>query len=182
VAVFLTGAPLAAQTLAQQTQRAATAIDGPGRVISANPFLPLLGHFAAEYEQRVNPSVALAISASHVKPDNTRYTNLDVKARLYPSEQALNGFNIAASLGVARIADRIDSDCAPSIEDLCTQPKPFTTPSFAVEIGYQWLLGPSRVTAVTVGGGAKRFLGGESKFDRLDRVIPTLRLSIGYAF
>ena len=170
------------QTLAQQTQRATTDIDGPGRIISANPFLPLLGHFAAEYEQRVNPSVAFAISTSHVKPDNIRYTNVDVKARLYPSERGLNGFNIAASLGMARIAERLDFDCAPSMIDPCTQPEPFTTPSFAVEVGYQWLLGPSRVTAVTVGGGAKRFLGSESKFEYVDRVIPTLRLSIGYAF
>ena len=61
-------------------------------------------------------------------------------------------------------------------------PKPFTTGSFAIEVGYQLLLGPSKVTAVTVGGGAKRFLGGDSKFDGVERVIPTLRLSIGYAF
>ncbi|MBL0170856.1 MAG: hypothetical protein IPP90_09025 [Gemmatimonadaceae bacterium] len=176
-----------AQTLAQQTRRVGGTIDGPGHVLSANPFLPLLGYFAAEYEQRVSPSVALALAGSHIKPDRTRYSNLDAKARLYPSETALRGFNIAASLGIARIDPNDEFDCAIFLEGdpnftSCQSPKPFTTGSFAIEVGYQWLLGPSRVTAVTVGGGAKRYLGAESKFTQVDRVIPTLRLSIGYAF
>ncbi|MEQ1692958.1 MAG: hypothetical protein ABMA00_16840 [Gemmatimonas sp.] len=169
-----------AQTLAQQT-RVGGSIEGPGRVISANPFLPLLGYFAAEYEQRVSPSVSLAVSGSHIKPDHTKYTNVDAKARLYPSETALRGLNIAASLGIGRIDARDDYDCG-ILTGTCVLPKPFTTGSFAIEVGYQWLLGPSRVTAVTLGGGAKRYLGAESKFDQIDRVIPTLRMSIGYAF
>lgn len=179
-----------AQPLAQQTRRSAGAVVGPSHVISVNPFLPLFGYFAAEYEQRVTPAVALAISGSHVKLDHTRYTNIDAKMRLYPNETALKGFSIAASLGVGRIHETESTvDCAFIFPDssiardsLCPVAKPFTTGSFAIEVGYQWLLGPSKVTAVTVGGGAKRYLGSESKFDQLNRVIPTLRLSIGYAF
>lgn len=172
-----------AQTLAQQTRSVGGSIEGPGRVISANPFLPLLGYFAAEYEQRVSPSVSLALSGSQIKPDRTKYTNVDAKARLYPSETALRGLNIAASLGIGRIDANDEYDCGILASGtLCVLPKPFTTGSFAIEVGYQWLLGPSRVTAVTLGGGAKRYLGAESKFDQIDRVIPTLRMSIGYAF
>lgn len=176
-----------AQTLAQQT-RVVGSDDRPSHIISANPFLPLFGYFAGEFEQRISPSVALALAGSHTRFDRTRYTNLEAKARLYPSETALRGFNIAASLGIARIG-RVDEfgDCVLLVpfegSSSCgAQLKPFTTGSFAIEVGYQWLLGPSRVTAVTLGGGAKRYLGSDAKFDQINRVIPTARLSIGYAF
>lgn len=179
-ALAVTASGASAQTLAQQTRRVGGTIDGPSHIISANPFLPLLGYFAGEYEQRLTPVVSFAISGSHVKPDRSRYTNIDAKARLYPSETALSGFNIAASMGVSRIDATDGGICA--VDTVCPLAKPFTTGSFAIEVGYQLLLGPSQVTAVTVGGGAKRFLGGDSKFDGVERVIPTLRLSIGYAF
>lgn len=175
---------LPAQTLSQQTRRLAAG-DGPSRVISANPFLPLFGYFAGEFEQRLTPTLSMAFSGSHIEPNNTLYTNVDAKLRLYPSETALRGFNFAASLGVARIRDTDTFyDCAPSplTDNICGKPSAFTTGSFAIEMGYQWLLGPSRVTAVTVGGGAKRYLGSDSKFSGIERVMPTLRLSIGYAF
>ena len=176
-----------AQTLAQQT-RVVGSNDRPSHIISANPFLPLFGYFAGEFEQRISPSVALALAGSHSRFDRTRYTNLDAKARLYPSETALRGFNIAASLGIARIG-RVDEfgDCVLILpfegsSPCAGLPKPFTAGSFAIEVGYQWLLGPSRVTAVTLGGGAKRSLGSDAKFVDINRVIPTARLSIGYAF
>ena len=166
----LSAATASAQTLAQQTRSVGGSIEGPGRVISANPFLPLLGYFAAEYEQRVSPSVSLALSGSHIKPDRTKYTNVDAKARLYPSETALRGLNIAASLGIGRLDARDDYDCGIILAGgaQCAPPKPFTTGSFAIEVGYQWLLGPSRVTAVTLGGGAKRYLGADRRRRRRD--------------
>jgi hypothetical protein len=176
---------LPAQTLAQQTRRLAEPTAGPSHIISVNPFLPLLGYFAGEYEQRIMPSVALALSGSHTKPDNTRYSNVDAKVRLYPSETALRGFNVAASLGIANIKDEANVFCdvVPGFESSCgSASKAFTTGTFAVEAAYQWLLGPSRVTAITVGGGAKRYLGSDAKFNGIQRVMPTLRLSIGYAF
>lgn len=174
-----------AQSLAQQTRALSRPGVGPGHVISVNPFLPLLGYFAGEYEQRITPSVAVAVAGSHIKPGDTRYTNLDAKLRLYPSETALRGFNVAASLGIANIKDEPDFFCdiVPGVGGDCASPaKAFTTGTFAVEAGYQWLLGPSRVTAVSVGAGAKRYLGSDSKFHGIERVLPTLRLSIGYAF
>lgn len=166
-----------AQSLADQTRQVGA--DGPSRVIAVNPFLPLLGLFAAEYEQRVTPAVAFAISGSHIKPDDTRYTNADVKARLYPTERGLHGFNMGASIGVARIRKTDGLECAVAP---CAAPKAFVTSSFAIELGYQWMLGPSRVTVVSVGGGAKRYLGSDDKFRGINRVMPTLRLNIGYAF
>lgn len=154
---------------------------GPSRFISTNPFLPLFGFFSAEYEQRIKDNVAFAFSGSHTKPD-ARYTNIDAKIRLYPNDKALDGFSLAASLGVAwirresRVNFCVDSPCYESY-------KTFTTPSFAVEGGYQWLLGRTRSTAITAGIGAKRYLSGSrSDFQGIERVIPTGRLSIGYGF
>ncbi len=169
-----------AQTLAQQTRRPAGPADGPSRIISANPFLPLLGHFAAEFEQRLSSAASIALSGSHIQPDNARYVNADIKGRLYPTEQGLYGFNMAASIGFARIRQTEGFDCA--LIDPCIGPKAFSTGSFAVELGYQWMLGPSKVTVVSVGGGAKRYLGSDAKFENINRIMPTLRLNVGYAF
>ena len=175
-------ATAAAQTLAAQT-RDIGINNEPAHVISVNPFLPLFGYFAAEYEQRIRPSVSLAISGSHIELDD-RYTNLDAKVRLYPTERGLRGFNIASSLGYARVHDQSFFECAIDVlvSRDCGTPKPFSTGTFAVEIGYQWLLGPSRSTAVTIGGGAKRYLGSSRFYGTVPRVLPTMRLNIGYAF
>ncbi len=154
-----------------------------GHIISTNPFLPLFGFFSAEYEQRVKDNVSFAIAGSHLNFDN-RYTNLDVKLRLYPNDQALEGFGIAASLGVARIHNNGDCDGLDSFGGCRPTPaQSFTTPAFAVEIGYQWLLGRTKSTAVTAGFGAKRYLGGDrDDYRGAERVLPTGRLSIGYVF
>jgi hypothetical protein len=151
----------------------------PWRVISANPFLPLLGFFSAEYEVQVQSALSLAFAGSHIKWDGTRFTNLDAKVRFYPQERGLSGMNFAAGLGAARIKDDEDDECATTP---CPQTTAFTAPAFSIELGYQRLLGPSRSTAVTAGVGGKRYLGSEERFDSIMRVVPTLRLSIGYAF
>lgn len=174
---------LDAQTLAQQTRSAAGG-SGPSRMISINPFLPLFGYFAGEFEQRVAPAAAVALAMSHIKPNDTRYTNVDAKLRIYPSETFV-GFNMAGSLGIARIQDTDAEDCViPDGGGPCTgkTTRSFTTGSFAVEGAYQWLLGPSQVMAVTVGAGAKRYLGAREKFRGVERVLPTVRLTVGYAF
>lgn len=176
-------APAVASAQGLRDLPAATGSDSKGHIISTNPFLPLFGFFSAEYEQRVKDNVSFAIAGSHLDFDN-RYTNLDVKLRLYPNDQALEGFGIGASLGVARIRNNGDCDGYDEIGNCRRTPaKSFTTPAFAVELGYQWLLGRSKSTAVTAGFGAKRYLGGDSKdYQGAERVLPTGRLSIGYVF
>ena len=179
-------ARVSAQTLAEQTQPALRRTPSPSRVISVNPFLPLFGFFSGEFEYQFAPSVSIAVAGSHTEPFDATYNNLDAKIRLYPSQTGLRGFNLASSLGVARIRDQSPFCVAgdPLIDVICPTPKPFSTGSFAVELGYQWLLGPTRVTAVSIGGGAKRYLGSDKKFSdtSVNRVIPTLRLNVGYAF
>ncbi|HYW31310.1 MAG TPA: hypothetical protein VE869_07345 [Gemmatimonas sp.] len=175
----------AAATATAQSPSVSSPADGKSRIISVNPFLPLFGYFSGEYEQRIKPNVAWAISGSHVELDD-RYTNLDAKLRLYPNDEALNGFNIAASLGIGwvkRDDDDYSCDIVAGFSCPARNDKSFATPSFAIEGGYQWLLGRTKSTAISAGFGAKRYLGGSrEEFNGISRVIPTGRLSIGYVF
>lgn len=189
VATVTSAGSASAQSLAQQTRQMGAPNDGPTHVISVNPFLPLFGYFSGEFEQRIAPNVSVAVGASHTKFDDTKRSNLDIKARLYPTERGLQGLGIAASLGYAHIKDDTEIFCSPvdNLDPLCqTTHTAFNTGSFAIEASYQWLLGPSRKTAITVGGGAKRYFGSDSNYQNgvssIERVVPTLRLSIGYAF
>jgi hypothetical protein len=45
------------------------------------------------------------------------------------------------------------------------------------------LLGRTRRTAVSIGGGAKRYFFSDSDLqDRIERVLPSARFTIGYVF
>ena len=158
---------------------------GPSKVVSINPFLPLAGYFQGEFESRIKDNLAVAVSASHIELDDI-YTNADVKLRLYPQERGLQGFAIATGLGFGRIRnDNVVDYCLglPNVD--CAPPKASVSgATFSVEMHYQWLLGKSRNTAVTLGGGAKRYYVDDNKneYDSFQEYVPTLRLTIGYAF
>lgn len=161
----------------------------PRHIVSVNPFLPLAESFQAEFEQRLRDNLSVAVSGSHVKlddDDEKRYTNADVKLRLYPMERGLEGFAIAAGVGVGRQSTPQYVICPAifPIGECARQGFVSTGATFSVEMHYQWLLGSKRNTAVTVGGGARRyFIDKEPEgFNRFDEFRPTLRLTIGYAF
>jgi hypothetical protein len=44
------------------------------------------------------------------------------------------------------------------------------------------LLGTNRATAVTMGGGVKRYFVSDANDGGINRIMPTLRLTVGYAF
>lgn len=52
----------------------------------------------------------------------------------------------------------------------------------AIAGSYQWFMGRSRATAITIGGGAKRYFLSDEESRGITRVLPTARLTIGYAF
>lgn len=89
-------------SLRDQTRAARAEGSGPAHIISFNPFLPLFGYFQGEYEQRIKPNVALALSGSYMKLDDY-HTNLDAKIRLYPQERALQGLGVAAAVGYGAV-------------------------------------------------------------------------------
>jgi len=173
-------------TLREQTQTLAGGT--PRRIIAINPFLPLTGSFQGEFEQRLRDNLSVAVSASYVDLDggDDRFANADVKLRLYPSENALRGFGIAAGLGVGRQSG-VEYYACPAIYpsgDCTNRSQSATGPTFSVEMQYQWLLGKSRKTAVTVGGGAKRYFIDDAPngYEVYEQFMPTMRLTIGYAF
>lgn len=156
----------------------------PRQVIAVNPFLPLFGYFQGEYERRVRENVSVALAGSYVRFDDY-YTNVDAKLRLYPQDRALEGLGLAAGLGVGAVRRRGNYQVCDALGINCVEAGDGTTesaPTFSVEAQYQWLLGRSRATAVTVGGGAKRYFLSEEKAQGIERVLPTMRLTIGYAF
>lgn len=174
----------AAQTLRDQTRQIAGTASAPQQIISVNPFLPLFGYFQGEFERRINANASFAVAASHTEWDNDVYTNVDVKLRLYPQEKGLSGLGLASSLGYANIRRQAFETCDPGAQPVCTTnpQKNIGAPAFAVEGQYQWLLGSRKATAVTVGGGVKRYFVDEDDFQGRSRVRPTGRLTIGYAF
>ncbi len=169
-------------SLREQTQ----AIRGgaPQRIVAINPFIPLAGYFQGEYEQRVQNNLSVAVAGSYSPFDNRDYTNLDVKLRLYPNDRALQGLGVAAGVGVGR-ARQNDQDVVCIREPCLPIPgRMLTAPTFSIEAQYQWLLGASRSTAITVGGGMKRYYFDENDTDGrgVSRLLPTGRLTIGWAF
>jgi len=161
-----------------------SAQSAPTRIVSINPFLPLLGSFQGEFETKLKDNLSVAVSASYLDfgdDDNDRYTNADVKLRLYPAERAFQGFGIAAGLGVGSQSVVQYNDCFGF--GTCTNSRRSRTgPAFSVEMQYQWLLGKRSNTAVSVGGGAKRYFISNTQTDVFNEFMPTLRLTIGYAF
>jgi hypothetical protein len=157
----------------------------PRQIIAINPFMPLAGYFQGEYERTVRDNASVAVGASYV-PWNRDVLNADIKLRLYLQDRALEGLGLAAGVGLGRTkqADTFGA-CAPIN---CVPPEVegafVTAPTFSMEAQYQWLLGRTRATAVTVGGGIKRYFFSEADVrDRdVSRVLPTGRLTIGWAF
>lgn len=182
-AVSLAATPLTAQgTLREQTSGIA---GGPQQVISVNPFLPLAGYFQAEFERKLKDNASFALAGSFV-PWNNDYVNVDAKLRLYPQDRALEGLGFSAGLGIGRAkTDVLFDPCTPvpTCDPIQRPGKWVTAPTFSIETQYQWLMGRSRSTAVTVGGGAKRyFFGDDEAVGGVIRVVPTGRITIGWAF
>jgi len=179
VTVHADAAVAGAQSLSEQTRTATPST----HILAVNPFLPLFGYFQGEYERRLQDNLSLAVAGSYVRYDEY-YTNLDVKLRLYPQDRALDGFGIAAGLGVGSAEpDDVIYDCAVIPECVERPGRRVTAPTFSVEAQYQWLLGRTRRTALSVGGGAKRYFFSDDDLQgRIERVLPTARFTIGYVF
>ncbi len=182
VGAMAAAAPLlSAQTLREQTSQPSTA--QKTSVISVNPFLPLAGYFQGEFERRIAQNASIAVSGAHVKLEDI-YTSVDIKLRLYPQDRVLEKLGISAGLGYGSVKtnETVFCDIIAGIPCPGTGKRTESAPTFAVEAQYQWLLGNSRSTAVAFGAGAKRYFIADDKSQGIERIVPTLRLTIGYAF
>lgn len=172
---------LSAQSLREQTSRRAADPTPAGvrQIISINPVMPILGFFQGEYEARLQDNLAFAVAASYSEFDNVRYTNLDAKLRLYPSELGMQGLGLAAGIGTGT-AKREAAYCAERIARDAKCRLTENAPTFSVEGHYQWLLGTKRSTAITLGGGVKRYFVSDANDYGIQRILPTVRLTVGY--
>ncbi len=137
------------------------------QLISGNPLILLAGWFNAEYERKVAENMTLGIGGGWLDlDDDDDYTNVSGFIRFYPQEAAFTGFYLGGRAGVYNVDDGDDS---------------FTKFGLGIDIGYTWLLGPSRAFYIGMGIGATRLLGGD--VGDASGTVPSVRLiNIGIAF
>ena len=131
-------------------------------LVSANPFLLLVGWFNAEYERKLDETWTVGLSGSYfsLSDHDEEYVSANAVFRYYPQGAALTGFNIDPRLGVFHV-DEIDDSGG----------------SFGVgcELGYTWLLGAERNFSISLGAGGTRLTSGT--------VVPSARVvNVGWAF
>lgn len=147
---------------------------GHRRVVSVNPVaLVALGLFSMDYEQRLGQDTTWGVSLSYFDWRDRNYLSLDGKLRYYFGGEGLEGLSVGFILGMNRAGrdeDEVDERSRRS--------------GAAVGLGFvaeqQWLVGSGERFAVTLGAGGKRLF-----FLRdvgAQRALPTVRLSIGWAF
>ena len=98
-----------------------------------------------------------------------------MKGRLYPNEEAPRAFAVGLGLGAVNTREHVTENGVESLVDE-------TSPSIAVYVDYNWLLGRGRRFYVGSGLGAKRILGDSDAFDSAPFVYGTARFLIGVAF
>lgn len=171
LACVLTAAPAAAQD--------ADSIAVPIRtnVVSILPFHAAFGFYAGDYERAMNSTTSLGMGASYFEmgdgEDGFQYGTAEAKLRYYPSGDVLSGLSFGLTAGPTWVT--ADDDFDGSSESA-------TALGIGFEIAKNRLMGVDRRFYYGYGGGLKRLfiVGGEAEGS--ETTIPTLRLSVGYAF
>ncbi len=154
---------------AQVVQELLPPVEHP-RVISVNPLLLIFsGIVSLDYEQRVTSNSTLGASISSFGYSDADYLSLEARGRYYVNGRALDGLSVGTVLGLVRMQAQDSTDVR----------------QYAMNIGFtveqQWLLGVDERVALTAGGGASRLFFSEDR-DPFRRVLPILRLSLGWGF
>jgi hypothetical protein len=180
---------LALAALAAGPGRAATQTPAPAadsavvrtQAISILPLHAVFGFYAGEYERAINNTTTLAVGGSYFSLDDLRYSTVEAKLRYYPSGDALNGLSFGVTAGPTMLSDREYDN-----EDGGQESREsITGVGIGFEIAKSRLLGVDRRFYYGYGAGLKRiFFNGDDDalFSDAEVVIPTVRLSIGYAF
>ena len=162
---FLALAALAASPAHAQSVKPIT------QVISISPISLVFGAFGAEYERSLGPSQSIGASGTYYRPEFFSYLSGEVKYRYYPQEKALEGLGVGITVGLTQIGTHGDGTSDSG-----------TAASIGFAIDYQWLLGPKKHFAVTLGSGARRLIAIGNTVDGASVTLPTGRISIGRAF
>jgi hypothetical protein len=143
----------------------------PKQIISISPISLVFGLLGAEYEHRLSTSSSWGVSGSVYRNDEFTYLATEAKWRYYPQEKALEGFSVGLTGGVTNVGTR---NTTPSESSSAL--------SLGFALDYQWLLGPKKKFAVTLGTGARRLIGLSDALAGANLTLPTFRISIGRGF
>lgn len=173
---------VAVLTIAPATVEAQTEVPATARtqVLSINPLTLMFGGIAGEYERQASATTTYGVGATLWAPDEFTYLSAEAKYRYYPQAKSLHGFSIGGTAGFTHVStDYDDFGCGEFYE---CEDASATAATIGIELGYQWILGPSQNFAIALGVGAKRlfFLGDD--LNGVSGGLPTARLSVGYAF
>jgi hypothetical protein len=155
----------AAPAAAQTTDSAAV----PARrsVVSILPIHSSIGFYAGDFEQALSPTFTLGLGSGHVSLGGYSYTSLELKGRLYPSEDALNGVSVGLTLGPTFLSEEGNGG--------------LTAIGIGFEAAKSHLFGDDQRLYMGYGVGGKRlFFTDDAAGAQL--ALPTLRFSVGYAF
>lgn len=177
-------APAALAGLFAAAPAAAQAVDSaayvPAQAISILPLHAAFGFYAGDYERAVGQTVTAGVGGSYFSlgddGDEFRYSSLEAKMRYYPSGDPLNGLSFGLTVGPTFVSadDDFDGETEPD-EDL-------TALGIGFEIARSHLMGVDRHFYYGYGAGFKRLFVVSGEESGAETAIPTLRLSIGYAF
>ncbi len=172
LACMLAAAPAAAQTA---DSAAAPAAPLRTQAISVLPLHAAFGFYAGDYERVVSPTVTAGVGGSYFSWGEFRYSSLEGKVRYYPSADPLNGLSFGLTFGPTMVKAANTFEGGAQEDDV-------TAIGLGFEIARSHTMGVNRHFYYGYGGGFKRLFmvsGGESG---AETTLPTLRLSIGYAF
>ncbi|HEX8395057.1 MAG TPA: hypothetical protein VF665_22110 [Longimicrobium sp.] len=178
---LLLGAALAPAAAAAQNTSPAP-VDSSlvrNQVISILPIHAIFGFYAGEYERTLNQTVTLGLGASYFSIEDLRYSTVEAKLRYYPSGDPLQGLSFGVTAGPTMLSDREYND---SYDDV--RRESINGLGIGIEIARSQILGVDRRFYYGYGAGAKRvfFNDSEDQFGDAQLIIPTARLSVGYAF
>jgi len=158
------------------------------QVLSTNPFGLLFNWFNVEYERKISPATTLGASASHIA--DLDHSNAALLLRWYPQRTALTGLYLGARAGAYAFETYEYAPSPRPVDPTLRTYPPYpayerrtkVVPGAGIEIGYNWLLGPTRRVSVGLGFGLTRLLT-EVDGDDFLLVLPNPRVvNIGIAF
>ncbi|HEX2079672.1 MAG TPA: hypothetical protein VHG08_18295 [Longimicrobium sp.] len=170
LACVLAASPAAAQT---------DTLSAPGARTNAISILPLhaiLGFYAGDYEHAVGRTTTVGLGASYFSlgegEDELVYATTEAKFRYYPSGDPLRGLSFGLTAGPTFL----------SAEAAGSEDESVTAIGVGFEVARSHVLGVDRRFYYGYGAGAKRLFFTGDEADGAEMVLPTLRLSVGYAF
>lgn len=153
------------------------------QAVSVLPLHAAFGFYAGDYERAVGQTVTAGLGASYFslggggdEDEEFRYSSVEAKLRYYPSGDPLNGlsFGLTAGPTFVRADDDFDGEAEPD-EDI-------TAFGVGFEIARSHIMGIDRHFYYGYGAGFKRLFVVSGAETGAEMALPTLRLSIGYAF